>query len=449
MYEQIDEKARKLLKKVCWWKREDIFTEEEIQYGIEKGVFFQPITLHHDDVIAEIQTRANEIELKEAVNAFLYSLSTGELRYRTILSSVFWGRKVTTHEVCGEIPCSVCEMPVDKNTKISKIDLNVYNRYRYYSGEQDIHQAGYVLLDLKEYLKLPKVNYTSEDIRILNRIFGLAEELASGNKAVALQKLITSEKFFKTSKNEINGILGVLSTCGVFETPEHQSVTTKFIPNYARGFATESDWCYPLNYWRGKYGVNYDAVQQIFAPVVGNLLDREHAILGKARREDTAPKKKSKAEQYFTEGQHFVEISNEERYYYGLHAMDEKWEKITTFSVTHCIYKRTEIYFEGNMVKKLIYEEFNEAQKMKYYHEIDMNVETIERKMVLPKTKRGKAKPLTSALLRTSTYMDEQLMVKITNDEDSYYLSSFNSSNAQMLPLPLGNISNQAEKRNL
>ena len=73
MYEQIDEKARKLLKKVCWWKREDIFTEEEIQYGIEKGVFFQPITLHHDDVIAEIQTRANEIELKEAVNAFLYS----------------------------------------------------------------------------------------------------------------------------------------------------------------------------------------------------------------------------------------------------------------------------------------------------------------------------------------------------------------------------------------
>lgn len=69
--------------------------------------------------------------------------------------------------------------------------------------------------------------------------------------------------------------------------------------------------------------------------------------------------------------------------------------------------------------------------------------------MVLPKTKRGKAKPLTSALLRTSTYMDEQLMVKITNDEDSYYLSSFNSSNAQMLPLPLGNISNQAEKRNL
>lgn len=343
-----DQKAIRLLKKYNIYNNS--LSEEEIQYCIEKGVMFEPLTLDHDDVIDEIKERAGGIPMKDAVNAFLYSISTGDLRYRTILSSVVWGKSLKPHKFVSTQRyhrnyqwCDVCSICFDEDTGKCNQNLNGYNRYRYFSGEQDICQAGYVLLDLREYEKLPKVTYSAENIRILNRIFGLAEELGMANKVVALQKLITQEKFFKATKNEINSILGVLSICGVFDTPEHKSAATHFTENINRGFEMECDLFYPLNHWRGKHGINYDAVKKVFGPVVGDCLDKSHAICGEVKRNLSDKKKKSKAEQYFKDGEHFLELSNEYRYYYGLSKLEKSWDKVVKYSTTYNIYKRTEI----------------------------------------------------------------------------------------------------------
>ena len=42
-------------------------------------------------------------------------------------------------------------------------------------------------------------------------------------------------------------------------------------------------------------------------------------------------KKKSKAEEYFTDGEYIVDMKDRFRYYYGLSPIDSKWECMTFF----------------------------------------------------------------------------------------------------------------------
>lgn len=454
---ETDAKALKILKKYNQYKNK--LKPEEIQYGIEKGILFEPETLTHDEILKEIKQLSSEIKLEDTVRAFLYSISSGENVYRTALSSLIWARSLEEHDcasknrhtyVADYYFCEICGAFVNGESKNICDDFNSYNRYRYFSGEVDICCASYVLLDLREFKKLPKVDYCDEDIKTLNRIFGLVKELGSANKASALQKLITAEKTLKATKNEINSILGVLSICGVFDTPEHKSCATEFVPNNERGFENDCDLFYPLNLWRAKYGINYEAVKKIFGNITGNKLTPECAICGKVQRNLSESKtKKSKAEQYFTDGEHLIEMSNEQRYYYGLAPINPGWEKQTVYSVTYTLHKRSELYFDGNTLKKIIYEEINikdgERQGGFSYKECDMNVETIERKLIVPKTKRGTEKPLTPSTLLTPTYMREQVDFIMGNQPHSNTISSFNSANDQYLPLPEGNINSQSD----
>lgn len=105
-----------------------------------------------------------------------------------------------------------------------------------------------------------------------------------------------------------------------------------------------------------------------------------------------------------------------------------------------------EDYFDGNTIKKMIFEQKYVAEGNKpggnYYLEFDMEEQTENQMILIPKTRRGKKKPWTPLLLMTPTYMSEQLHVKIA--DDTHCVSSFNSQNDQELPLPKGTIRNDS-----
>lgn len=444
----MDAKAKKILRKHKAW--EPNLTEEEMQYGIEQGVLFPLITTSHEAVVAEVKRLADEIVLEDTVRAFLHSLSTGKNEYRTALASLLYARALPEHEpiVYGEYEsryrCAYCGLRMPAGSSEVEINNSNYNGYRYFpDGYQDICRADYVLFDLQQFKKLPKVDFIEEDIRILNRIFGLVETLTSANRAIALQKLITTEKLLPANKNEIYVVLGVLSACGVFDTPEHTGYASGFTAELDKGFEHECDLFYPLNYWRGKYGVNYEAVKTVFGSVTGNLLDEKHTIRGEVNRSARPEvKKKSGAEQYFKEGEYCIHLTNEQRYYYGLSPIDEKWEKVVKYSVTWYVKKRSEIFFQGNTIKKMIFEQkfIGEGDKpnASCYQEFDLEEETENQKLLIPKTSRGRKKPWTPSLLMTPTYMREQIHVELA--DDTYCVSSFNSQNDQYLPLPKGKV---------
>ena len=112
---------------------------------------------------------------------------------------------------------------------------------------------------------------------------------------------------------------------------------------------------FPLFDWKGRNGVNYYAVEEIFGSFSGDRLTPDKAVA------ETAPppvnKTNSKAEQYFTDGQYTIMLTDEERRYLALDPVSPEWETVAAYSVTHWLKKRTVYFYEGNTIVKVIFEE--------------------------------------------------------------------------------------------
>ena len=95
------------------------------------------------------------------------------------------------------------------------------------------------------------------------------------------------------------------------------------------------------------------------------------------------------------------------------------------------------MYFEGNSIRKVIYESKFLRQDGSFvaseYIERDMNVETDDRYLLLPKTSRGKKKPWTASLLmNTLSYFNVSLEVDLTRR----YIRAYNYRTNEKLQLP-------------
>lgn len=435
----IDKKALKLLSQT---HRRDL-TDAEISYCIEKKALTIHTPVPHNEFIKQIKSAASAITMEKAVKGFLYSISSGDHQYRTALSSLIWANSLYDHlcepfrEYKDTVTCRICG--VDFKDNISCVDTIKYCRDRLIPSKNfmDICCGGYVLNDLLEFAKLPDAEYCDKDIYIINRMLGLAEEISPANKINALLKLIAAEESITLSSADAYSVLGVLSACGVFDTPEYKSCMSGFVPCSERRFVYETDIYYPLNMWRGKNKINYAAFKNVFGEEIALKIS---PIRGEVRRcAKITSKASSTAEVYFKDGEHIVELDNDMRYYYGLYPMNEKWDRQVSFSVTHGIMKRTEMFFEGNIIKKFIYEELYGGDGYRYYLECDTETATKDRKLILPKTSRGREQPLTPSLLRTPVYMNGHLQVILNSQGNNTGVWSFNSRNDQLLPIPENN----------
>lgn len=88
-----------------------------------------------------------------------------------------------------------------------------------------------------------------------------------------------------------------------------------------------------------------------------------------------------------------LELTNDQRQYFGLEPILHSWDKV---QLKGDIY-RTEsvLYFDGNTIKKQV------ISTDKEYKEIQFNEQTINRELILPKTKKGKPNKLTPSVLES------------------------------------------------
>ena len=448
-----DSKAREQLKRYFGYDdptpcHDNLDHTLDIKRGIDKGILIAAVDRNHDDVISELMSIWKDIDLNDLVNGFLYSLSTGANQYRTALASYFFARSMISHKAdhtrlpYGRKCCSVCGLDID-DKGVSHIE-DSFSRYTLYypqdSTIERVQRPDYALFDLKQFKELPKVNYKKEDIDILIKILELAKEMGDSNKYTALRKLITKAKFINASGNEINVILGVLSVCGVLQTPDHRGFADSFSKRSEWGFeGYETELFYPLFFWKGRDGIDCKALEKVFPSSVVEALksEKNDSLIDEVYSKDKESKpNSSRAQDVFADGKHIVELDDRKRYYYGLLPIDPAWHKEVRYSVTHKSYKRSEIYFEGNSIKKCIFESrmLQKDGTFTYgeYIERDMVAETEERYFLLPKTSKGKKKPWTPSLLESPTYMAATLIVNL----DSGLLYTYNWKNHKKLPLP-------------
>ena len=423
----------------------------DIKRGIENGVLIEPREMSHDELMKELSKAWKALDIKDLVNGFLYSLSTGKNQYRTALASYMFARSMPKHEVKREyveglchthFACPVCGIRLEEDL-VCHIEDSM-SRYTLYYPQwgtiKGMQTSDYALFDLKQFKDLPKVSYTNEDVEILVNILKLAESMADQNNYTALQKLITRSKIINATGNEIDVILGVLSVCGVLQTPEHRGYAENFTNICDRHFVgMETELFYPLFHWHGRNGVDKKVLADIFPACVTEALEENKKDVS-LTEVYSRTKTKSKTpidtgERYFTDGKHMLELDDRIRHYYGLISLDPSWHKEVRYSCLYERYTRTEVYFEGNSIKKVISEagQVRDGVFEVYdYTEKDMVAETEDRYLLLPKTSRGRKKPWTPSLLETFTYMGAYLNVNFGGR--SFF--TFNYRNNKRLPLP-------------
>ncbi len=429
----MDKKAISLLRK----SSRNTLTDAEIRYCTEQEVLWIPEAMTHDDCIRQIRSLAAEIPLERAVSAFLYSVESSDFRYRTILHSLLIAGAMPEHSpvLHGKCTCGICGLPYDLQNLTAQPDMFEASRSRLLPEAKfmDIYRADYLLNDLHAFQALPEVHYGEECFRILNRILGLAKMLAPANKVNALLKSIAAEESLSLTKADAFSILGVLSACGVFDTPDYQSDRTAYVNWNDRNFTYESDIYYPLHQWKAKHGIRYEAIREVFGEEIAEKLSPASADTQEVQR--TAPKKSKaaiEAEAFFATFQRPFMLDNSMRHYYGLAPMQPDWDRVILANMRNDMPDCTELYFDGDTIRKMVELRCDQSGKLWYFSETDMETPTKARQTILPKTARGREQPLTTSALQGH----EQTALCICCTKDGFTLNAYNHSNHWNLPLP-------------
>ena len=245
------------------------WTEEEFELAKREGYMFDyPEYMSHEDTLKELKAVIAKITPEMAANAFLYSLSTRKLEYRSALGSYWYAVSIPDHEFNKEQVCHYCcwspwsKKPKKMDYLLGLNDLN-YDRYKY--GGIEHTSLNYTLFDLQQFLKLPKYEHTAEDEQILHDILHCVDELAPKNKASALQKTITAKKILKSNKDEIDILLDILGICGVLSSEDAPCYAVRFVNEFDRSPPEDTnDREYPLNHWRALDGINTERYKTVF-----------------------------------------------------------------------------------------------------------------------------------------------------------------------------------------
>lgn len=270
----MDKKAKDILFKTFWkngWiDDKDIHTApEDLEYAKSKGLMFDPLTITHDECLAKIITIVEQLPLEKVAKAFLSSLSTKRLDWRSGLASYVLAKQMIAHKyskaISGEsydengkvthqtYTCGICrdtQYGIIGSENYKNIDLNVLNFERLKWGGVRHGNLDYTLFDLEQFVKEVISEPTVEDISTFKAILTTIEASKPEDYPSALEKNLA--KTIKSSKNERQIMMEILASIGVLAPG-----------SYDRPNKGKSDWVY-VTYWRGEDQYNKKAVNQYF-----------------------------------------------------------------------------------------------------------------------------------------------------------------------------------------
>ena len=275
-------KGLKILLNTYWssqgWKDGSI-SDEDFDIAKNEGYMFNyPDYAPHDEVLKHAKEIAEKIDKKDVANAFLFSLSTRKLEYRSALGSYCYIKSIPEHNHNGNSHCDICNwygFCEDPDEYEINRGLNVLNFERYKWGGVRHDNLSYAKFDLEEFLKLPKVIPNEEDIRLLCSVLEIVKKLPLKSKAGKYIKQICTEKNLKTNKSEITIMLGILAICDVFNSSNAKGYLHCFTPADGSRDPSEhtNDISFPLNHWHVSDGINTAALHEVFGFDLGLRLN--------------------------------------------------------------------------------------------------------------------------------------------------------------------------------
>jgi len=252
-----DERAIKLLTKACWsssgWNETLDLTKEELAHLVSAGFAPEERELTHDQCVAWALSVLSRTSRERVRDAFVWSLTSRELAYRSALGSFAYLHLMPDHRFAqargfATGVCSTCGW--GQTGSLTQKDFIILNFERYRWGGVRHDDLEFMAFDLEMFARLPEVSPSSEDWQALKQIIGIAADPATGKSVGTMKKAIRT--IVKSNDAEADRLCHILSYAGILAVDDHRGFDGQFVPFVQREDARpKGDQRYPLNCWTG------------------------------------------------------------------------------------------------------------------------------------------------------------------------------------------------------
>ena len=275
----MDKKAKDILFKTYWsskgWKDKRFTDPDDFAYAKEKGLMFEPFTISHDDCVNRIVEIADVITPEQVTKAFLSSLSTQRLDWRSGIASYYIAKHFIPHKYTpiesgyfynmdGEVvnttySCEICKKcgAFELGECYVNEDLNVLNFERIKWGGTRHGELLYTLFDLEQFIKEQIPEPAKMDIEILKSMLTTIRSCNPEDYPGTLRDKLKDIPNLKSNKNERSTIIEILACIEVLKPM-----------SYDRPVRGKIDWEY-ATYWRGEDGYNAEMVEKYWGKYLG------------------------------------------------------------------------------------------------------------------------------------------------------------------------------------
>lgn len=259
------DRARQILLDAFWesnsWRHGPAVAPDEFEIAKAAGYMFDPSVSTHEEAVTRAINVVDLIDARDVAHAFVASLASRRLEYRSALGSYAFARLLPYHEPVefrGYL-CGICGDPI----KDQHVDWNLLNFVRIKWGGMGHGQPSYMAFDLDRFTELKEMIPTREDWEIVQRILRIAATQDPKARPDHLERAIN--KTVPSNRHERRVLLQILGFAGILRPRIAIPMFDRFMPFTERG--TETELAYPFSAWRGVDGIDRDAVQFWFPEI--------------------------------------------------------------------------------------------------------------------------------------------------------------------------------------
>jgi hypothetical protein len=248
----MDKKAVQILNRLMDDQKKHSVNAEELAYARKMGVVVEDQPITHDQAIDILEQVFETVSLKDAAQAFLYSLSSRDVDYRYTLASFVYARSWLSFDQ-GQAE----ETP-------EKLTGSFFNWVKH-KGGGIWGTIGKPIFYLEQFAPMERRTASDADVEILRSILELADSMEDEASGAALATAIHTAKLLPCNQAEALGIVETLGICGILDAPGHPGFLHSFTPPLERDTGDlRQSLSYPLNWWRGADGVNWENAAGVF-----------------------------------------------------------------------------------------------------------------------------------------------------------------------------------------
>ncbi|MBK7201035.1 hypothetical protein [Candidatus Amarolinea dominans] len=266
----MDDQALRILFDTYWspkgWKLDSKQhpKSEDFAYARAKGVMFEPVSLNHAQALQRLSHCIQKLTRRGVADAFLASLSTRRLDWRSALGSFAVFQHLPDHHPQGQTYyCTCCGFYLDDETQ----DWNVLNFERFKWGGVRHDKVVYAIMDLEQFLQASPPTPNQEDIQIFHRIIAAITTAPLHMTSATLQSQFATA--LKSNKAERERIIAMMGFCGILRTPDHPDFSNSFVHVTQRALPQRRfvDMSYPACWWHGADGIDQERLMEYFSHV--------------------------------------------------------------------------------------------------------------------------------------------------------------------------------------